>query len=663
MFQKAACFAVLLALLISASPNAQEASKVEDLLKEIDQWVTTDTAKIMKFIDSANAVTQKTMESSEYWEPTVSELSFLLGIDLVTSPRIDNTGRLYFMMRITGESSALFYMDKPMGWPIQLTPNNWTEEGLTISYYRVHSSGDYILVGVNKHGDEMHDIWYFTRDGKFQPLLQSRTVRYAGIIFDDDNPDQFYLYIDNRQQMHIGKYTISERRLDTLYTEPGAFYPTDYYKGKIPFIRWISFSQSQLAMLDVITGEVTNLSDSSNLFYGAAFDKEGMILAYTSAESDEEEFMKIVRLDPAKPGVYEVIYDPGLEIDDYSFNRETGQAIAVLNKDGYSRLDAFDLRGNKIPMPEMEIGIISELSGNDSGDVVFGFTSPRIPPTAFMFKIGDTKVKQLGKISTFGYDFSNIKVDLIRYKSEDGTEIPSLIYIPSDAKKDGNNPAIIDYHGGPPGQSRPYFQRNMAFALSKGFIFMRPNVRGSTGYGPAYERADNLEGRFAALKDAEGAIDYLIDQGWSKPEKIAIWGASYGGYTVNWLGTQCPEKIACIVSEVGVADVDFTNRNSSQVFAQGWEKEYGPVGSELTYKLSPIFYADQLTRPILVTGGFNDPRVPASDPRRFAYVLAKLGKPVYYYEETEAGHGASMKAQLIHDLASNYVFTMMHVMK
>jgi prolyl oligopeptidase PreP (S9A serine peptidase family) len=86
------------------------------------------------------------------------------------------------------------------------------------------------------------------------------------------------------------------------------------------------------------------------------------------------------------------------------------------------------------------------------------------------------------------------------------------------------------------------------------------------------------------------------------------------------------------------------------------------VGSELTRKLSPIFFAENVTSPMLVTGGFNDPRVPPSDPRRFAYVLSKLGKPVWYFEETEAGHGASMKAQLIRDLASNYVFTMMHVM-
>ena len=253
---------------------------------------------------------------------------------------------------------------------------------------------------------------------------------------------------------------------------------------------------------------------------------------------------------------------------------------------------------------------------------------------------------------------------MIRYKSDDGTMVPALLYTPPGAAKDGSNPAVVNYHGGPPGQSRPYFSRNLAFALSKGFVIMYPNVRGSTGYGPAWERMDNLEGRWASLQDCERALDYLIEEGWSSPKKIAVWGASYGGYVADWLATQASEKLACVISEVGVSDVDHTLVTSvNKDFMAGWEKEYGPLGSDLTHKLSPIFYANDVAVPILVTGGFNDPRVPPSDPRRFAYVLSRLGKPVYYFEETEAGHGASVKAQLVRDLATQYTFTMMHVMK
>ncbi|MEP0828956.1 MAG: S9 family peptidase [bacterium] len=654
-------FTATLMLFAVATLQAQSSARVEALLKEVDTWVTSDTNKIMAFIDSTNAVTAQMLESSPYWEATLRDLSFLLGIDLISSPQVDNTGRLYFQMRLTGESEALFYIDRPMGWPIQITPNGWADEGLTISYYAVHPSGDFILVGVNKHGDEMHDIWRFTRDGKFKPLLEDRRVRFTGVIFDEDNPDRFYLNIDNRKEMRIGRYTISTGRLDTLYTEPGAFYPTDYYKGKITFVRWFSFSQGQLAIFDVATGKVTDLSDTS-LFWAAGFTADGKVLTLTSAMSSEDEFMKFCLVDPAKPKKFSQVYDPKRHTDEFSFIRKTGTIIASLNKDGYSELVGFDLSGKPVTVPVSEIGVISDLSGNEVGDFVFGFSSPKVAPTAFKFRAGDSKLENLGKVSTFGYNFADTRVEVIRYKSADGTLIPSLIYFPANIKKDGNNPAIVSYHGGPPSQSRPHFQRNIAFALSKGFIMMFPNVRGSTGYGPAYERADNMEGRLVALKDAEAAIDYLISEGYSRPEKIAIWGGSYGGYTVNWLGTQCPEKFACIVSEVGVSDPKHTVMNSSQVFMRGWEKEYGPMESELVRKISPIFYAENLSKPIYLTGGYNDPRVPPSDPRRFAYVLSKLGKPVWYFEDREQGHGGNMKAQIVRDLASSYVFTMMHVM-
>jgi len=661
-------FGIILSLVFLLVSSAFATDKVEKILEEIDPWVTTDTTQIMSFIDSCNEVTINMLESSKHWEPTVNDLSFLLGIDLVGDSRIDNTGRIYFMMRLTGEASALFYMEEPMGFPIQITPNNWAEEGIIISGYSVHPSGDFILVRTNKDGDEMHDIWRFERDGSFKPLLVSRQIRYTGVIFDEDSDEHFFLYIQDpaggyERGMFAAKYTFATGKLDTLYTEPGAFYPVDYQKGKLCLVRYFSFSETQLVMLDLASSDITPLTDTT-LVWAAGFLPDGNLITLTSAMSEPDEFMKFCMLDPNNPKKFKLVYDPKRETEDFTFIRPQGICIASLNLDGYSELAGFNMNGDKVEVPQPSIGVATGIAANDSGDVVFSFSSPTIPPTAYTFHLGENKIENIGKVSTFGFDFSEIEVEVIRYPSEDDWEIPALLYVPKNAKMDGSNPAIISYHGGPPAQSRPYFQRNIAFALSKGFVMMFPNVRGSTGYGPAYEEADNLEARFGSLVDCERAIDYLIDNKYSNPDKIAIWGASYGGYIVDWLSTTVPEKIACTVSDVGVSDVDWTNQQSRNAsFQRGWEREMGPVGSDLTKKLSPIFKAENLTKPILVTAGFNDPRVPPSDPRRFAYTLNKLGKPVWYYEEVEAGHGGAMKAQVIFSLTRSYVFTMEHLMK
>lgn len=644
------------------------AGAVDDLLNEIDPWVEQDTTQIMQFIESHNAATEKMLQESKYWEPTMRDISFLLGIDYIGNPKIDNTGRIYFEMRITGESSALFYVDKAMGFPHQLTPNNWADEGTLISGYSVAPSGDYILVQVNYLGDEMHDIWRFNRDGTFKPLLVNRQERYSLMGIDDDNEDVFYYYIRALGQIHAARYTMSSNAVDTLYYEEGAWFPADYDQGKLLFTRWFSFSETQLAMVDVATQQVTDLSDTT-LVYGSEFTKDGQILVFTSALSGEDEFMKFCMLDPARPKKFTLLYDPKMAVDNYIYLKDQDMVVTAANKDGYSQLVGFNMQGSPVNLPDIGIGVIggqdaSDLSANQVGDIVYSFSSPNKPPNAYTFKLGGNQTTQVGYVSTFGFDFSNIDVQVIHYPSKDGFEVPCLMYKPANAKQDGTNPAFVSYHGGPPSQSRPYFQRNLAFALAKGFIILLPNVRGSSGYGPAYERADNMEARPDALNDAEWALDYLIDNNWSTPDKIAIWGASYGGYTVDWLAVKCPEKFACGISQVGVSDPDWTNEHSrNQAFSAGWEREYGPKGSDIVRDVTPIYYAENASKPLLVTAGFNDPRVPPSDPRRFAYVLEKLGKPVWYYEEVAAGHGVSFKQQIIRDFTGYYTFIMDHVMK
>lgn len=648
------------AVLIAYGAEASAYQSVDDLLAEVDRWIAKDTVHILRYIDSCNAYTDSVLKSSKYWESTYRELSFLLGIDYVWSPQIDNTGRIYFTMRITGETGALFYVDKPMEWPHQLTPNNWQEMGLSIGYFDVHPSGKYVLVGVMKHGNENFDVWLFERNGRFQPLLQDSTVQYSDIVFKNEN--QFFLIADKEGHREVLLYDIPSRKIKRLYSEKEWVSLLDYKDDKLLCSRDFSFSENQLFILDTKKLVPSNIT-SRGLFWMGNFTLDGRVITLTSNLSSKNEFMKFATIDLRKPKRLKLLYDPKVETDYTFFIKNTGITVASLNKDGYSELIAFDLKGNIVETPKIEIGVINSISGNDFGEIVYGFSSPRTPPNAFAFRVGSNVVNQITSVATFGFDFSNINVRVIRYRSSDGLEIPALLYTPANAKRDGNNPAIVVYHGGPPAQSRPYFQRNIAYALSKGFVLLLPNVRGSTGYGPAYQEMDDLEGRKQSLVDCELAIDYLVNEGWSNYNKIAIWGASYGGYVVNYLSVKAPDRFACAVSEVGVSDIDYTNMHSSLSFQKGWQREFGPIGSKLTRELSPIYYAENVQRPLLITAGFYDRRVPAGDPRRWAWVLKKLGKDILYYEEVKTGHGGTTRTQIIDEYTRNYVFTQQHIMK
>ncbi len=648
--------AIFLTLNLFASIPGEE--KVIKILKDVDEWITTDTTRIMEYIQSENKKTIDKLMSSKFWEPTNRDLSFLLSIDYIASSRIDNTGRIYYFMRLTGETVALFYTDTPMGFPQQLSPNNWSEEGLKVTYYLVHPSGDYLLAMVDRYGDELFDIYRFNRDGSFESLLIDSRVEFTAP--EIKNKDEFFLIINDHKNRYLAIYSMSDGSIDTLYTEEEYFSPIDYHDGKILCVRWFSFSESQLFTIDEKTRDMTNVTDRG-LYLGGKFTKSGDILTLTSKISKPEGFPVFALIKGNKE--LKLLYEPGIEVDDYTFAKEKGVVVASLNKDGYSTLVAFGPKGKELTVPKMDVGVMDELSTNDFGETVVDFSSPTTPPSNYSFKVGEREIKKVANVATFGFDFSNIGVKVIQYPSTDGTMIPSLLYIPKNAKKDGNNPAIVSYHGGPPSQSRPYFQRNIAFALSRGIILMLPNVRGSTGYGPEWEMADNGEGRFQALEDAMSALNYLVNEKWSNPDKIAIWGGSYGGYTVNYLAVKYPEKFACAISDVGVSDVDYDNTHGDITFQKGWEIEYGPIGSELTYKLSPIFYSMDLKKPMFITTGSVDPRVVASDPRRFSWLLNELGKDILYYEEVKTGHGSFTKSQIIDEYTRSYTFILNHIME
>ena len=164
LYHPAGAFVLFLAILLAAGP-VQGQDDIETILAEADTWIITDTTRIMSFIEESNRETLEKLRSSSHWASTYDDLSFLLSIDYVGDPQIDNTGRMYYIMRITGQTGALFYTDQPMGFPHQLTPNNWDDIGRQIGYYHVHPSGDYLLVATHLHGNENYDIYTSTATG------------------------------------------------------------------------------------------------------------------------------------------------------------------------------------------------------------------------------------------------------------------------------------------------------------------------------------------------------------------------------------------------------------------------------------------------------------------------------------------------------------------
>jgi dipeptidyl aminopeptidase/acylaminoacyl peptidase len=316
----------------------------------------------------------------------------------------------------------------------------------------------------------------------------------------------------------------------------------------------------------------------------------------------------------------------------------------TVNEDGWGRLHLWDIAGKReLPVPKLD-GICSGLSLSDTGRLAFGFNSPLQTADIWTWDWPASgeggQLRQRTFSSYAGIDPQWFAPpELVHYESFDGTKIPAFLYLPSGART-GPIPFIVDVHGGPEGQFRPYFNRHFQYLLLNGYGVFAPNVRGSTGYGRAYTDADNYKKRLDSVKDLAWGAKYLISSGRAAAGKIGVKGASYGGYMTLAAMTEFPELFAAGIDEVGIANFETFFGGTAAYRRDLRASEYGPPSDSLFLRsISPIHKVDRIRGALLVVHGANDPRVPVGEARQIIRALRGRGSPVDSLIFPDEGHG------------------------
>ena len=234
----------------------------------------------------------------------------------------------------------------------------------------------------------------------------------------------------------------------------------------------------------------------------------------------------------------------------------------------------------------------------------------------------------------------------IRYKSSDGLEITGYLTLPV-GKDDKNLPTVILVHGGPKGPRDNWGYNSIAqFLANRGYAVLQPNFRASGGYGKKFLNAGDLQWGKLMQDDITWGAKYLILNGISNKDKVAIMGGSYGGYATLAGLAFTPDLYACGVDIVGPSNI-FTLLESVPAY---WESGraflYGmvgdpntEVGKKLIHDASPIFSADKIVKPLLIIQGANDPRVKKAEAEQIVVALRDKGKQVSYILADDEGHG------------------------
>lgn len=537
------------------------------------------------------------------------------------------------------------------GEPEQLTDST-TDAVFAVSYM---PDGERILYAADQGGNELDHLYLRAADGTVTDLTPGEDLKAQFYQWAQDDAS-FFVGSNERDPRYFDVY---EYPVDTL--ERGLFYRNEQgleFGGVSPDRRYValikpySTSDSDVFLLDRESGELTNVTAhegrgfESN--FPSGFSPDGR---YLLLDTDRDhEFSYLVAYDLASGERNELVRtDWDVVGADYSKN---GKYLAVwVNADARTEIRVYDA-ATMVPvtLPELpEAEITSVGFSRDESKIAFYGSTARSPRNLYVSGVEGGEVRQLTHTLNPEIDPEHLVApEIVRFASYDGVEVPGLLYKPHEASADHLVPAVISVHGGPGGQSRVGYSEYIQYLVNHGYAVYAVNNRGSSGYGKTFFRMDDRKHGEADLDDVVASKKMLADTGWIDPERIGIMGGSYGGYMTLAALTFRPEEFACGVDLFGISNWVRTMESIPPWWESFREALYQEMGDPATdgdrlRRISPLFHADQIRRPLMVLQGANDPRVLKVESDEIVEAAKQNGVPVEYVLFDDEGHGFTSK--------------------
>lgn len=518
------------------------------------------------------------------------------------------------------------------GWPAQLTGEPERAQWVSAS----PADPAVAVVGRDRHGDERTQLHQVDPAGGLERPLTAEpaTIHRFGAFTPDGTA---VVYAANRRAG--ADFDLYRRDLDApgpraVTRLSGSQRPThvtpDGTAAVVVAAR--SSMDGDVLLVDLHTGGVRCLAAGGRHRPGG-FTDDGRGL-FVAADRGAD-LLAAWRIDIAT-GAWEQFGPAGGEVEEVVVRGGTG-ALTV-NDAGRSRLWWFNPETLSVTgEATLPAGVASDLAvAADGGRLAFTFSGAAHPAAVWTAEAGAGTAAPLTPAATPGLDRrAFVEPVVAQVASFDGLAVPVLVYRPPGG---GRGPAVLSVHGGPESQERPTFRPVYQYLLDRGIAVVAPNVRGSTGYGRVYAALDDRERRADAVGDLGAVARWAQEDGLGP---LAVMGASYGGYMALSALAAFPQDFAAGVSIVGIANlVTFLERTGDYRRALR-EAEYGSLATDraLLTALSPLSRVADITAPLLVVHGANDPRVPVGEAEQIVEALRARGREVRYLRFEDEGHG------------------------
>jgi dipeptidyl aminopeptidase/acylaminoacyl peptidase len=531
------------------------------------------------------------------------------------------------------------------GEPERLTSS--AESQFAVSYF---PDDDRLLYSQDAGGNELSHLYVLDGQGA-KDLTPGDKVKANFIAFSADGA---WLWISTNERdpkaFDVYRYAARDYKRELVFTNKEAWEIGEVSRDG----HWLALGKNRTnADSDIFLVDLTkpkaapklvtgHKGDVQNTAFG--FQPDGKALWYST--DGQGEFTQAWSYELAT-GKARAEIAASWDVAGVRFSERGRYRVSATNEDAKTVLHVVDTTtGKPVALPELpSADVTTTLFSRDETKMAFLLTSDRLPRDLWVVDLAGGAPRQLTHALNPAVDPDDlVDSQVVRYPSFDELAIPAILYRPKDASAAHKAPAVVYVHGGPGGQSRRGYTPMLQHLVNHGYAVLAVNNRGSSGYGKKFFHMDDRNHGEIDLKDVVAARPYLASLDWIDGSKVAIMGGSYGGYMVGAALAFAPEAFDAGIDIFGVMNWLRTLESIPAWWASFRESLYAEMGNPATDKerlqrISPLFHADQIKKPLLVVQGKNDPRVLKIESDEIVAAVKKNGVPVDYLVFDDEGHG------------------------
>lgn len=507
-----------------------------------------------------------------------------------------------------------------------------------------------IIYSADKGGNENDHLFLLTADGKSTDLtpVEKEKANFFGWTRDKKS---FYYASNKRDPRFFDLYKMDTAgwKSKMIYKNDNGFDVSAVSEDEryLALTEAITTSSNNLYLVDQQTKQTKKINpDNADANYQPMMFSMDNQTLYFSTDAGSE-FQHLVKYDVAT-NTSSTFYESKWDVMYMTLSHNEKYRVIGVNEDGKNKLYIFNHKtGEAIEFPKIADGDIqSAVISKSENKMRLSIGDSKSPNNIYVYDFGSKDLKKLTNTLNPEIDANDlVSAEIVRYKSFDGLEIPAIYYKPQQASANNQVPALVWVHGGPGGQSRAGYFSLIQYLVNHGYAILAVNNRGSSGYGKTFFKMDNRNHGDKDLNDCVWGKKYLASLPYIDTAKIGIMGGSYGGYMTLAALAFKPDEFKVGVDLFGVANWLRTLKEIPpywESFKKALYEEIGDPNTADTIRLkqySPLLHASNITKPLMVLQGANDPRVLKIESDEVVETVKKKGVPVEYVVFPDEGHG------------------------